>query len=823
MSAVSKIVFEDAERDLLDWIFSETKKNTLDFNDKFLLAKKICACKLPIWNSFEKELEEMVRGLHLEEELKVIATTSQYLIFCNKIISLGGRGISPNFFKRLIQMEREGISLNFKDRLTLINNMSAVSTMVFEYAERDLFEWVFENEMKELKKIFGNKEKGALNLQLFAMREKVITQKNSEWVLKYRGLFDVIDPEFSIDQTIQAIEMWSDHGDRAISSINQLMDKTFMEKLAKVEPFSLRYDYFKKLIHLLGESFAVKIIKNFQFLNLEDLEEEEYHTLFLLLVSQGSLAGEELIPHLKKIKNLDVKLLLYRQATSYGEKVFKKLLENHESFSGNTPSLFEYMNRFARQGLDVMDAIGVIRFCKDKDMKNIACLEILIADPDAFIKEEALARNIPIVLRPFLTKKANEITQNDKDELSKMVVKDDKLPIVFKEVFKNIQNEKNKLAQYQLLKWYAYVLVMPNKNMQMINDFLPLICEYQSPVQRFDLTRQLFQVKELCLKPSEKIGLKPKIVEEFSRLLLSRCVELGLPQEQAEQLYGKIIKQSSNTFKDTKNAQVLIKVLTNVISNSPFTKKELLALTEVLGKILGNEDRKQVIKELQMFNSILNVFGRQELLSCVENYADESAEKFFLQKFQKALHLNFDGDFTEAYSETFGKFRHPHAIFTYLGSINQLPLGEKEVVLNALATYVEGVLSGKDSFIKLRYNTDNGRFPHLEKIFKEQPTIHESWLDKGKTIDLSEYYNENKEGKEGYTIGESDDPEDLLQIGTEVTNSCQTLDGDPRLNKSLLGYILHGDVRPIVIKQDGRIVARSLLRLLWDETKKTAV
>ncbi|MBS0627843.1 MAG: hypothetical protein JSS09_06490, partial [Verrucomicrobia bacterium] len=62
-------------------------------------------------------------------------------------------------------------------------------------------------------------------------------------------------------------------------------------------------------------------------------------------------------------------------------------------------------------------------------------------------------------------------------------------------------------------------------------------------------------------------------------------------------------------------------------------------------------------------------------------------------------------------------------------------------------------------------------------------------------------------------ISETDDPCDLLLIGTEIQGSCQRVDGTPNLNRGLVGYLLNGDVKAIVIKNKaGQMVARAIMR-----------
>jgi len=79
------------------------------------------------------------------------------------------------------------------------------------------------------------------------------------------------------------------------------------------------------------------------------------------------------------------------------------------------------------------------------------------------------------------------------------------------------------------------------------------------------------------------------------------------------------------------------------------------------------------------------------------------------------------------------------------------------------------------------------------------------------------------EAKEGLIVVDSDDPNDLLLMGTEV-GSCQRVNGDPRYNIGLLGSLLDGKIRIVLVKDASeKIIGRVLLRMLWDEQLKKAV
>lgn len=90
-----------------------------------------------------------------------------------------------------------------------------------------------------------------------------------------------------------------------------------------------------------------------------------------------------------------------------------------------------------------------------------------------------------------------------------------------------------------------------------------------------------------------------------------------------------------------------------------------------------------------------------------------------------------------------------------------------------------------------------------------------------------------------YIVADTDEWEDMELCGTEITGSCQRIGGSLQHNKCLLAYMLDGKNRAIVIKDPKtgkidpktgkidpatcRIVARRIMRLMWDETNKRPV
>ncbi len=68
----------------------------------------------------------------------------------------------------------------------------------------------------------------------------------------------------------------------------------------------------------------------------------------------------------------------------------------------------------------------------------------------------------------------------------------------------------------------------------------------------------------------------------------------------------------------------------------------------------------------------------------------------------------------------------------------------------------------------------------------------------------------------------SKDWQDLFLSGTEVTGSCQRVDGDPRATKCLLAYCMDGKNAMVAVKdkEGNKTLARSMLRLLWNENEQ---
>ncbi len=77
---------------------------------------------------------------------------------------------------------------------------------------------------------------------------------------------------------------------------------------------------------------------------------------------------------------------------------------------------------------------------------------------------------------------------------------------------------------------------------------------------------------------------------------------------------------------------------------------------------------------------------------------------------------------------------------------------------------------------------------------------------------------------DGWTAEDTDDPESLFTCGSVDPGCCQRIDGNINYNKCLLGYVIDGKNRLLCVKNhNGKMIARAIFRILWDEVNQTPV
>ena len=136
-----------------------------------------------------------------------------------------------------------------------------------------------------------------------------------------------------------------------------------------------------------------------------------------------------------------------------------------------------------------------------------------------------------------------------------------------------------------------------------------------------------------------------------------------------------------------------------------------------------------------------------------------------------------------------------------------------ENVMKRTKLFVE-TLGDIEEFRRKKYNLDESE--HLRIINDINPDVYIKWINGQDEFNATQ----NSEDK----IIVSDDPVDLFLIGTEVDNSCQSIEYGGDYNKCLMGYVMDGKNKALVLKNDeGKIVARCIIKLILDETCKKVI
>jgi hypothetical protein len=141
---------------------------------------------------------------------------------------------------------------------------------------------------------------------------------------------------------------------------------------------------------------------------------------------------------------------------------------------------------------------------------------------------------------------------------------------------------------------------------------------------------------------------------------------------------------------------------------------------------------------------------------------------------------------------------------------------------NFIRDYIEG-----NFYKKIYQEIPSGKQEyksHFEIVFENRTKLLEKWKSEESEEFIREIPSKNDDKKYPFTITRSKNPLDIFMIGTE-TKSCQDVNGGGIFNKCLMGYILDPCIQAIMIKRqsDGMIVARALLRMLWNPEKKHPV
>lgn len=370
-----------------------------------------------------------------------------------------------------------------------------------------------------------------------------------------------------------------------------------------------------------------------------------------------------------------------------------------------------------------------------------------------------------------------------------------------------------------------------------------------------EMTKRLETAQNLLMKtmdlqvPSLRYGVAHQIIENlFSDDVWNLYQQTGVGSAAHSQLPAFLLSAlSENTFQNKVITEMLTvlntrksskdtpalkdnTINTNVIDSltvmlqdqSIENQKKFSIVQELLNKKysqksvekLTKDEIKHAVESLKKLKGLFQIKGQSSLLDWKEGEnIYEFIQAHYLEAIQKLIPLSIDlSQSTQQMDACLGKFRDRSLLLRYASKLATLPQGEDKRMLDYLVQSIEDFIQG--DFPNSRYQEENN--PHLKKVF-QTTGLKEEWTQKHKVL-LNNLLETNDSSLSNLTVEETDDFVDLFSCGTEVLGSCQTVDGNVKLNKCLLAYVQDGKNRLVTIKdKSGKILARSILRLLIDQ------
>lgn len=343
------------------------------------------------------------------------------------------------------------------------------------------------------------------------------------------------------------------------------------------------------------------------------------------------------------------------------------------------------------------------------------------------------------------------------------------------------------------------------------------IAEYRDPMKRYQLGMLLLEVATQD-KAWEFYQKKQWVAHaKIPALFLASLAKDGI----SEDILNKCIEDisSNRQFRIAANSRILINTLQMIaLDENDLTNKDKEHLIQL---ITPSNSSQWDLKKMQALQGIAGA-NVERLQMDHMNAFHNDLEILYMEAFKDKIPVSDIENFSEKYASHFSKFlRQPEAILIYASRLNTLPAGDRKKGLDLLATYVRDVL--EDQFYIQRYQMTPGS--HLEKIFKGRDNLLTEWQKGGKESLADLLPAEEKSLCANYNIEDTDNPYDLLLCGLEVAGSCMAVDGNARENRCLLAYLVDGKNRMIAIKnkETGKIEARGIFKMLWDDTKKAPV
>lgn len=415
------------------------------------------------------------------------------------------------------------------------------------------------------------------------------------------------------------------------------------------------------------------------------------------------------------------------------------------------------------------------------------------------------------------------------------------IPKEFEALNKQVTESENEGIR---LWWTAFQLIInacPKEQYEEYAALAQLIFDFENPAARYIASVALLEHG----LPSHKEKVKHKRL--LSIILDPLLKQAQMSSAEMNEIWTVL---SSKDYREASRKEKTVKGLYTLLDCSVLSSADKRAL---LNHIFTNNKTTPAYDALQMLEAIIVSGSAHMLKEPANKETDEKSVKaasgpqkeklksFDLEAILQQIFKEYTGtgaiaDFGAKYSSTIGKSRNPIALLIY--SANLEGMSKEASLHNALKAFSESVLNG--TYAQLRYQAPPKS--HLATVFEGRSQLKQEW-QKGEAMSIGDLYKtlEQSQSKEAalktddkakkpdpydkFIVADTDAWDDMLLCGTEVSGSCMRLGSNVSSNKCLLGYIIDGKNRAIVIKDPvtGKIAARCIMRLLWDEISKKPV
>lgn len=556
-----------------------------------------------------------------------------------------------------------------------------------------------------------------------------------------------------------------------------------------------------------GKEGALLLISSLPELT-KDFSLEERMALYMECIAYGGQTSKQLLKLSSElaIEELPPKqrFILYSTMAQVSKKVAEKMIDGIEKLHLDGIAFADRMSliqKILSKGGSLPSFLGITLcdLASDKD-KRRALIEILNCD----------TRDYPNYLERYLDE---DWFQPIQALASLMLLKEpeQQKPFDYLEslpLTKGLVSHPDPFHRFQVAEFACYTAgVFCDHSTEAItllqsSRALEALAQHPNHGHRVPLTRQLSFLSEeglSFLDEVPKLIPHPHLRTRVTWILLSRLKELGFSTDSLVDIASVVNRYRG--FRDCRQLHHLLDFMLHIIDHHPYTESQVVSIERVLLRIMNRHVPKKakgpqtsrmklIRQDLQTAANLWQLFGKEEFLK----HAD--APDIFFSKLQDLFKIDNLDLLKERFLNTFAQYRDPNALISYRRSLETLPSTQRKQSLHYLNLYVNGVLS--NNFPTLRYDT-----PHLNTIFEHHPQLKAIWT-----------HNDT----------DTDNPEDLLLFTTEIRGSCLRITGSPQRNKCLLGFIVNGHVKPLVIRDHtGKPTARAVLRLLWDPKTKTPV